>query len=97
MNLAMADYEFQEFEVIFFMDNLDFETCLDFRRTPGEFRFKFQLRCRHPYQSLIPARPAFGPAQRLGPPTHRLRDLRRRLLHIHRKGSDLDLILLPQK
>ncbi|KAM1347336.1 hypothetical protein ACFX13_037313 [Malus domestica] len=32
MNLAMADYEFQESEVIFSMDNLDFETCLDFRR-----------------------------------------------------------------
>ncbi|XP_068323383.1 protein S40-3-like [Pyrus communis] len=28
----MADYEFQESEVIFSMDNLDFETRLDFRR-----------------------------------------------------------------
>ncbi|KAM1004644.1 hypothetical protein ACFX2I_004784 [Malus domestica] len=28
----MADYEFQESEVIFSMDNLDFETCLDFQR-----------------------------------------------------------------
>ncbi|KAM1294523.1 hypothetical protein ACFX2H_014434 [Malus domestica] len=97
MNLAMANYEFQESEVIFSMDNFNFETCLDFRRTPGGFGFKFRYRRRRPYRSHIPARPALGPTQRLGPPTHHLRDLRRRLSHIYRKGSDLDLLIFPQK
>ncbi|KAM1736252.1 hypothetical protein EV2_015044 [Malus domestica] len=95
MNLAMADYEFQESEVILSMDNFNFETCLDFRYTPGGFKFKFRF--RRPYRSHIPARPALGPTQRLGPPTHHLQDLRRRLPHIYRKGSDLDLLIFPPK